>query len=282
MQKIVVPTDFSFISFNALELAKKIAKKAHSTIYLIHVVEPIGGQYSSMGEIIEDGLNDVFNAKLIEKVTKELVTIKQAHTSRFFDIQIKVLAGDTFGELKEFIKFIGADLVIMGAKGFTDAQEFFLGSLTDKVVRSIAAPVITVKGKVDVNQINNIVYATDLEEEHPLLINLLKELQLLFEANLHIVKINTRKTFINDIDTMVELKRLADKYQLKNHTLNCYSHEDEEYGVVYFADDKRADLIAMGVKEESGIRRLISGGSLAEEVKDHTFRPVLTCRFQTE
>ena len=40
--------------------------------------------------------------------------------------------------------------------------------------------------------------------------------------------------------------------------------------------------MAMGIEEKSGFRRLISGGSLTEEVFDHTFRPVLTCHFQTD
>ena len=96
------------------------------------------------------------------------------------------------------------------------------------------------------------------------------------------MKINTRKNFSNDIDTMVELRRMVDKYQLKNYTLSCCSHDDEEYAVEYFADHREADHIAMGIQAKSGIRRLIGGGSLADEVKDHTFCPVLTCRIQTE
>lgn len=68
---------------------------------------------------------------------------------------------------------------------------------------------------------------------------------------------------------------------MKNYTINSYSHEDEEYGIVYFADEVGADLIVMGIHEKSGFRRLISGGSLAEEVSDHTFRPVLTYLIQT-
>jgi len=282
MQNIVVPTDFSFISYNALDFAKKIAKKTDGTIYLIHVMEPIVGRYSSIGEFREDDLDDVYNAKLTEKIGNELKALKQAHANRFYEIQTKVLIGDPFKEIKDFITFIDPDLVIMGAKGYTDAAEFFLGSLTDKVVRSISCPVISVKGKVEENEFKNIVYATDLEEENVHILNTLKELQSLFDSKLHIVKINTHKNFRNDIDTMVELRFLADKYQLKNFTLNCYSHEDEEYGVIYFADDRQADLIAMGIHEKSGFRRLISGGSLLDEVTDHTFRPILTHRFQSE
>ena len=279
MRNIIVPTDFSFISYNALEFAKMIAKKTDGTIFLVHVMEPISGKYSSTGEFIKDDLDDIYNTKLSEKIGNELKILKKAHANRFYEIQTKLLVGDPFRELRDFISFIGPDLVIMGAKGYTDAEEFFLGSLTDKVIRAMSCPVITVTGKVNENVFKSIVYATDLEEEQVSMLNLLKEFQSLFGSQLHIVKINTRKNFSNDIDTMVGFEHLVDKYQLMNYTLNCYSHEDEEYGVIYFADVKKADLIAMGVHEKSGFRRLISGGSLAAEVADHTFRPVLTLRF---
>ena len=279
MQNVVVPTDFSYSSFNALELAKKIARKIDGTIYLIHVIEPFSDKYSGLRDIGEDDIDDSYTLRLREKIKKELKVLKQAHFSRFHEIKTKVLTGDPFQALREFIHLVNADLVILGAKGNTDTKELFLGSLSDKVVRSIPCPVITVKEKVEENDLINIVYATDLEDEHADLIILLKRIQSLFKSKLHIVKINTRKNFSNDIDTMVEFRRLVDKYQLKNYTLSCYSHDDEEYGVVYFADEKQADLIAMGIKEKSGIRRLISGGSLADEVKDHTYRPVLTYNF---
>lgn len=282
MRNIVVPTDFSFISYNALELAKKFAKNTDGTIYLVHVMEPTTDRYASMGASMEEDHDDVYHTKLKEKIEAELSALKRAHSSRLWEIQTKLLVGDSYREIKNFVDFIVPDLVIMGAKGESDAEEFFLGSLTVKVVRSMSCPVITVKGKINENEFKNIVYATDLEEEHVVLLNQLKELQTLFDSKLHIVKINTRKHFTNDIDTMVDLKRLVDKYQFKNYTLSCYSHEDEEYGIVYFADDKQADLIVLGIEEKSGIRRLISGGSLAGEVSDHTYRPILTHRFQSE
>ena len=282
MQSIVVPTDFSFISFNALELAKMIAAKIDGTIYLVHVIEPFIDKYAGLKEIGTFDQDESFTSKLKEKIANELKILKKAHASRFYEIKARVLIGDPFQKIKEFIQFMEPDLVIMGAKGHTDTKEFLLGSLSEKVVRSNPYPIITVKEKVDTNDLKNIVYATDLEDEHAQLVKLLKKIQSLFESKLHIVKINTRKNFSNDIDTMVEFRRLADKYQLEDYTLSCYSHEDEEYDVVYFADHQKADLIAMGVKEKSAIQRLISGGSLADEVKDHTFRPVLTFRYEPE
>lgn len=276
MRNIVVTTDFSVKSYNALSIAKAIAKKTKGTIHLIHVIEPIAPEYSSLGEVLEDDFDDIYTLKLVQKLNTELSILKKANSDNSFIIQTKILVGDTFKKIKEYVKESNADLMVIGAKGFTDAEEFFLGSLTDKIVRSISCPVITVKEVVDEYEFENIVYATNLKEDNDHIIKFLKGLQDLFNSKIHIVKVNTRKNFRNDIDTQVDLQLLVDKYQIKNYTLSSYSHEDEEYGIVYFSDSVGADLIVMGVHEKIGFRRLISGGSLADEVTEHTFRPVLT------
>jgi nucleotide-binding universal stress UspA family protein len=279
MKNIIVPTDFSVKSYNAHLLGVKIAKKTKGTIHLIHVIEPISSMYSSMGESLEDDFNDIYVVKLIEKVTNDISMLKDQNSDDSFDIKTHISVGDPFQKIKELAKRLDADLVITGAKGCTDAEEFFIGSLTDKVIRSMPCPVITTKEVIDEDAFKNIVYATDLVEEHVPLMNLLMRLQDLFDSQIHIVKINTRKKFKNDIETKIELEKLADKYRLKDYTLSIYNHEDEEYGIVYFADEKQADLIAIGVHEKSGFRRLINGGSLIDEVSNHTFRPILTYHF---
>ena len=40
MKKILVPTDFSKLSINALEVAIEIAKKGNDELLLVHIVTP--------------------------------------------------------------------------------------------------------------------------------------------------------------------------------------------------------------------------------------------------
>jgi nucleotide-binding universal stress UspA family protein len=276
-----VCTDFSIKSHNALVLAKRIAIKAKSTIHIVHVLEPILGNYFFSGEFVKDPMDDVFMIRIAEKVTAELHTLEISNMHPNFDIKVKLLIGDPYQKIKNLTEELNADLVVMGYKGVTNAEDFFLGSLTDKVIRSLQCPVLTVKEVMDERSFDNIVYATDLEEDHTAMMNLILRFQDIFGSTVHIVKMNNKNNFKNEMETKAVLQRLVDKYDMKNYTINCYSHEDEEYGVVHFADEVGADLIVMGVHEKSGFRRLISGGSIADEVTDHTFRPVLTYRFQT-
>lgn len=248
-------------------------------MHVIHVLEPTLGHLSSAGEYIHDDFEGIYSLEMLENALAKLKKITAVHQEDTFSIVTNARAGDPYTVIRKLIEKGNIDLVIMGEKGITDAEEFFLGSITDKVIRNAACPVITVKSVLDDSAFEHIVYATDLEEDQDEAMKIVKKFQRLFKSTVHIVKVNTRKNFHNDIDTRVAMEKLADKYGLKKYTLNSYSHEDEEYGIIYFADDKKAELIIMGVHEKSGFRRLINGGSLASEVADHTFRPVLT--FQT-
>lgn len=275
--KIIVPTDFSITSYSALTFAKRLAKASGGEVILLHVVEVPSSSFTSTGEHVEDDMADVFVAKLVEKVDAELEALKSANE----DVTIRIVRkiGNPYEEIRDLSIWEKVDLIVMGEKGRGNSDDHFIGSLTDKFVRSSRIPVLTVNQLIEDHSIQNIVYATDLAEEHPKLIAFLKRLQTLFNLKLHIVKINTKENYANDVDTMVDLRKLVDKYEIKNYSLKIYNHEDEEYGIIYYSDEVNADLIAMGVHKKVGIRRLIHGGDLVEEVAEHTNRPVLTYHF---
>jgi len=275
--KIIVPTDFSATSLNALKVAKTIAKKTNGEIILLHVIEVPSASISSTGETIGDMMAHVYIVELYAKVGLQLQTLKDKNN----DVNITLLrkVGDPYKGIRKLIRELHADFVVIGEKGISDIDDLFIGSLTDKIVRTSECPVITVNQSNESQSIKNILYATDLKEEHPKLVAIIKQLQKLFDAKLHIVKINTNDDFTNDIDTKMKMRQLVDKYELQNYTINTYNNTDEEYGIVYYADEINADLITMGIRRRTGIRRLINGGDLAVEVAEHSHRPVLTYHY---
>ena len=206
--KIIVPTDFSITSHNALITAKKFAKASHGEIQLLHVVELPSVSFSSIGEQEEDNIEDVFGAELIKKVDEELQALKTAHS----DVKLTVFRkiGDAYKKIRDFIIWEKADMVIMGEKGLGDVDELFVGSITDKIIRTAKCPVISVNHHVVTEEFQNILYATDLNEEHPKLLALLMDIQGLFDSTLHLLKVNTKDNFSNDAETVAKLRTLAD------------------------------------------------------------------------
>ena len=77
------------------------------------------------------------------------------------------------------------------------------------------------------------------------------------------------------------MNEFVEKYDLDICTLNIYNDFIEEDGIIYFAQDIDADMIALATHGRSGLMHLLSG-SIAEDVVNHAKRPVWTCRLKQD
>ena len=277
MKTILVPTDFSDQATYALDLAYDIAKKSGAAVKVLNVVEaPAESSFNAMGEAsASDGINSVYFVQLVKGVEQRLIDID--NDPKYSDVKLEgyVEVGSPYESISRTIVDNKVDLVVMGTQGTSGLEEIFVGSNTEKVVRRAECPVLAVKEPVHANAIKNIVLATNLRDDHQELFTELTKLQQLFDATIHIVRINTPSSFENDRYYKTEMEKFAQQHGLTNYTLNVYNDSDEEDGIIYFAEQIQADMIAMGTHGRSGISRLLSG-SIAEDVVNHSKRPVWT------
>ena len=277
MKTILVPTDFSDQATYALDLAYDIAKKNGAAIKLLNVVEaPAESSFNTMGEAsMSDGINSVYFVQLVKGVEQRLIELD--NDAKYADIKLEgyVEVGSPYESISRTIVDHNVDLVVMGTQGSSGLEEIFVGSNTEKVVRRAQCPVLAVKEPIHADSIKNIVLSTNLRDDHQELFAELTELEQLFDATIHIVRINTPSDFENDRYYKTEMEKFVQDHGLTNYTLNVYNDSDEEDGIIYFAEQLHADMIAMGTHGRSGISRLLSG-SIAEDVVNHAKRPVWT------
>lgn len=279
LKNILVPIDFSTYSINALKLAKEIAKKAEGTIYLLHVIEVPIEKYSFIKERQKGIIKSIYTSNFIEIVKEKLIEIRDKNKSTHFSLNEALRIGDPYNEIVKFVEEDDIDIIVIGAKGIMNREELYLGSLCEKIIRTIQCPVITVTQISSENQLKNIVYSADFKLEQLKVISVIKKIQSLFESHINILKINPHENNLSDDEQLNNLRTLALESGLQDFDLDVARHPNEEYGIIEFASRKNADLIAIGLHEKSGIRRLISGGLLIDEISDHAFRPILTYHF---
>ena len=280
MKTILVPTDFSDHATYALDLAYDIAKKSGAAIKLLNVVEaPHGSSFNAMGEVTTDDTESLFFVQLVKGVKQRLLEIDE--DPKYADVKLDgfVEVGNPYENIARTIADQEVDLVVMGTQGSSGLEEVFVGSNAEKAVRYSNCPVLTVKEPVHANAIKDIVLATNLRDDHQDLFSQLTKIQQLFDATIHIVRINTPSSFENDRYYKSEMQKFAEQYGLTNYTLNVYNDSDEEDGIIYFAEQVNADMIAMGTHGRSGISRILSG-SIAEDVVNHSKRPVWTFKLK--
>ncbi|MDH5379396.1 MAG: universal stress protein [Cyclobacteriaceae bacterium] len=277
MKKILVPTDFSEKADFALEVACKLADKSGAEVILLHVVESASHSATSFTGQMNFGSaeEEIFTLKLIEKGKQEIEMRKQDPLFIGDNWRSEIQVGNAFHGIRNIINAQKVDLVVMGTSGVSGFDEMMIGSTAEKVVRYSKCPVITIHKKQTSFDYDNIVFATALQDEELMVLNLVQKIQKYYDSKIHLVRINTPNNFERDIDSFDALKKFAERANLTNYTTNVFNDITEEEGIIYFAEHINADMIAMSTHGRTGLAHLLSG-SIAEDVVNQANRPVLT------
>ncbi len=147
INNILVPTDCSEISKGALKYAIKFAKQfdAKLTLLMVTVSEPL--------TILNDYgyFSPELHQKLIlesdRRARKDLEDFWQGVADEGVEVELINLKGDPFTEIIRFAGESSIDIIIMGTHGRTGIKHVFMGSVAEKVVRYSPHPVLTIKHK---------------------------------------------------------------------------------------------------------------------------------------
>jgi nucleotide-binding universal stress UspA family protein len=278
MKKILVPTDFSSTAQAAVDVATGIAKKTGAELILLHVIEEVGeDSFNVEGEAAaaESGENRLFTLLLLRKMKKQLAKLVEQTSKDGLKVIGKLRLGNAYHGMHVTIAEQKIDLVVMGTKGSSGYEEILVGSNTEKVVRRASCPVLTVNRKPLNTEFSSIVYATSLRDDEILFTRIVKKTQDIYNCPIHILRVNTPGMFISDGVIKEKMESFAKQMRFSNYTLNVYNDYTEEEGIIHFAESVNTDMIALATHGRTGLAHFMNG-SIAEDVVNHSRRPVLT------
>ncbi|MFO7368777.1 MAG: universal stress protein [Bacteroidales bacterium] len=145
--RVLCPVDFSEPSRRALYNAILLARKFNSSLHILNVYKPL--EYVS--KRIEIDL-EAENAKRLKWAKSEMKEFIKGFDFDGVDYRVEVKTGIADQKILNTIKKQQIDLLIMGTNGRTGLSWFFLGSVTEKVIREMPCSFITIK-KLDVIQL---------------------------------------------------------------------------------------------------------------------------------
>jgi nucleotide-binding universal stress UspA family protein len=143
LRRILVPTDFSKSSRNALVYAVAFAEKFNATIHLLHVVQDLA-LFIPEAVLPAPPLAppvEQFAAAAREALHRAIHDLEKPGISIYAEIS----QGVTAEEIIAFAREHDIDLIVMGTHGHTGLAHVFLGSIAEKVVRRGPCPVLTVR-----------------------------------------------------------------------------------------------------------------------------------------
>lgn len=278
MQKILVPTDFSELSENALTLAVDIGRRTDAEVYLVHFMEhPFGETFASSGEISSgDEEGDLFTIQLARKNHQRLANLAAKH-----GISVKVhyqVYDRNFDEgYKKFIRERAIDLAVIATTGEQSAEEFFTGNHTQKMIEGATCPVISVRGDYQDNDFKHIVVGIDLEQDvednFVQAANFLNTFSKSVNGHLHLVHVADLDSDISAIQAKV--KSFVERFNFEDYTLKVTQNNDKEQGLIAYCFGTGASMLALLTHASGGILRVFTE-STAEEMTKKSAIPVMS------
>ncbi len=275
MKRILVPTDFSEHSINALKVAAQLAKKYQSEIYLLHILEfpahsidqVSGGTSNVVPEVIffMKSAHKRFEELLAQDFLKGL-TVHETVNSNF---------DNAYAGIIESSKECNAEMIIIGSHGSQGIEELLVGSNTEKVVRNSDIPVMVIKHEHEVFSVDDFVYATAFKNEDIPSLKKANAFAKEIDAKLHLLYINTPNNFMTDDEIKKMTTTFITKAQLDNYETHTYNDRSVERGILNFSKNIGAGLIGISTHGRKGISHFFNG-SLSEDLVNHAQRPVLT------
>ena len=270
MMKILVPTDFSETSTNALVYGYNLGKALNGVIKLVHVFKPAVTQVDNI-VIVDEEVEKVKRQQFDEFVTK----INQSWVgtiSDYMPIDGEFRVGFVADEIRDMCREdSGRQLVIVGSTGSSDNIKKLFGSVTTHLAKNCPSSVLIVPPRASYNGIKNILYAVD-----NIILDLEGCTEVLqfakdFGATVHLVHIDNSKEKYPE-------KQIKDACQKIDPDVKVLYREIESDDVSEalgtYAVEEAIDLIALTSTHRNFISQLFHK-SVSRELVIHTDTPLL-------
>lgn len=242
-RNILLPTDFSANAWSAAQYAMELYSEEECTFYFINSYTP---PHSSTTGSMTGKLADV----LKENSQRDLNTFKakaenENHNTKHL-FEIIATSEEMVPAINRAVKSYGIHLVIMGTKGASGVNKYFMGSNTVKMLQNLKfCPILAVPEHVDFYIPKHIAFPTDFNRNYEdSEINPILDFADLFNAHIHVLHINVEQELT---DSQEHNKKMLQSYlQNFSHTFHWMPKYDTTSDEINdFIKDVNIDVLAM-------------------------------------
>ena len=252
MKSILVPTDFSTCSINAVHYAAELAKYLDAKIVLFHAFHtPV------MITEVPDMLSfQEMKDMQIEDLEILAAELKSQHGETLV-IETVCESGFAVDEIQIYQEANENDLIVMGMKNVGLFTEKLFGSLTTTLMYKLFCPILSIPENYTFKPIINIALATDLIESTNLLFTNFINFISVFGAHLHVLNVNKNVLEMIESTHSVTEEKYKNTFQTISYSTHHLTNENIAAGINEFIKSKEIDLVAMIPKKHSFWENLI-------------------------
>jgi len=141
-ERILVPDDFSEPSLHALSHALGLALRFGSELHLLHAYGAPAAALSPYGRVFPTDLLEGLRETATGQIEKRAARLREAGAR----VQVHLSQRAPTEAISPLAEEIGAELVVMGTRGYSGLKQVLLGSVARHTVRHAPCPVMTASG----------------------------------------------------------------------------------------------------------------------------------------
>ena len=255
MKTILVATDFSKASDNAVYYAADLGKYLNARLILVNAYSlPVTGidtlQSFDVLTVLKSNSHDA-----LQKVKKDL------NYRLGFDIVLECVSelGSAFELINETSKKFSADLIVMGmASDSGTFKQYIIGSNTVSVARNINIPLLIIPENAKYKAIIKIAYACDYDEKQDMLLNQARNFCDLFKAKFELVTVQKREVELNH-NNRANNALLEKQFYSISHKKVLIQNDDVSEALNVYVQVNKPDLILVNPQKHNLFYRLFYG-----------------------
>lgn len=247
MKNILLPTDFSETSINAMEYAVQLFKHEECTFYILNTYQPVAIYTATTfgnNPQLDMDIGQLFQKKSEEKIT-ELIDDLGLKFSNVLHCYKGISSFNMLSvEVEEIIEDMRIDAIVMGTNGASGLKEVFIGSQTMQVIKDATVPVIGVPAGATFKRPEDILFTTDYNvNKNQIGLPLIKAICEKYQPRLMFLNVFQGKSLTT---TQTENKEALDKYFKRDAHLTQISVEMKVLEAIEdFQVSHKADLLIL-------------------------------------
>jgi nucleotide-binding universal stress UspA family protein len=282
LRNVLVATDFSPVSQSALAHVLPIAQEFHSTIHLVHVIQPQAPDLTS----------GAIDARMLEQL-RENAQAQILSIAAMVDgnrCRAWVRDGQVREVIADLVREKHIDLVVVGTSGKSTVDKLLRGSVAEEIFRNCVCPVLTLGPQVKYNPsgstLKQILYLTNLKGESHGALDYAISLASHYEAQLMLLHVVEQEEPRKPEYQWLEVYRRMLRHLLTevadlpiDPVLRIEVGRNPSARILWVAEEVNADLIVMDVRPEEPWATHLR--DRAYEIISFAHCPVLTVRTRT-
>ncbi|KAA1247545.1 universal stress protein [Aquimarina sp. RZ0] len=275
MKNILIPTDFSENSWNAVTYALSFFKKVQCNFYLLHIspYEEIMDEdsfYRSKDTVLGE---ITYNYKeqmqlLLKRIRKLPLNTKH----KFFTSNEYIFFIDT---IRKQIEEKNIDFIVMGTKGASGLKEKTIGSNTGDVITKVKCPVMVIPENARYSEVSEVAFPTDYNIYYKnKVLNTITNVLTIHQATLRILHIAKKEQELTNLQK--KNKDYLDDYLADDieHSFHFLSNSNIEQAIQCFVESRDIDMITMIAKNLNFFQRILFHPTI-EKISYHITIPFL-------